>query len=83
MSPAQGGGGGAWATGSVRPPGRDTGLPRWPSTRRRAPSGNGHWANCWADGDGVEQAETRSGLGQAESNWVKQAGVKWEKRKKR
>jgi hypothetical protein len=70
-----GGGGGAWVPGSMRPPGCGTGLARRPGTRRRghvaraarrsgarrrAPSGNGHWANCWANGDGLEQAETRS-----------------------
>jgi hypothetical protein len=28
--------------------------------RWHAPSGNGHSANCWANGDGLEQAKTRS-----------------------
>jgi hypothetical protein len=61
-----GGEGGAWATGSVWPAGCGTGLAWRPGTRwlsgawRCAPSGNGHWANCWANGDGLEQAETRS-----------------------
>jgi hypothetical protein len=54
-----GSGGGAWATGSVWPSRRSTRLARWPGVRRRANSGNGHWAN----NDGLEQAETRSGPG--------------------
>jgi hypothetical protein len=54
----------------VLPPGRGMGLARQPSARwgghdaravrRSAPSGNGHCTNCWANGDGLEQAETRS-----------------------